>query len=177
MALFGGSRDVSLIRRLNRELINSIINTEVIVYKIATQYIKTNIYGESAKKVFFNPMRINSLITREGKDFDGDDYTTFIREISFSFLRDDLKDLNLVIQEGDIIKWDAEYYELNLVSSNQLWMGRNPDTLLATVEDGQDRFGYNVSVVAKGMKTTADRLGIENIMTPRNSIYDLPNRI
>lgn len=177
MALFGGSRDVSLIRRLNRELINSIINTEVIVYKIATQYTKINIYGESSKKIFFNPMRVNSLITREEKDYDGDELTTYIRNISFSFLRDDLKDLNLVIQEGDVIKWDSEYYELNYVGSNQLWTGRNPDTLLATVEDGRDAFGYNVSIIARGMKTTVDRLGIENVMTPRNSMYDLPNRI
>ena len=177
MALFGGSRDVSLIRRLNRELINSIINTEVIVYKIATQYTEINIYGESSKKIFFNPMRVNSLITREEKDYDGDELTTYIRNISFSFLRDDLKDLNLVIQEGDVIKWDSEYYELNYVGSNQLWTVRNPDTLLTTVEDGRDAFGYNVSIIARVMKTTADRLGIENVMTPRNSIYDLPNRI
>jgi len=177
MPLFGGSRDVSLVRRLNRELINSIIDTEVVIYKIATQHTKVNIYGESTKKIFYNPMRVNSLITRQDKEFDGDDYNTFTREIRFSFLRDDLKDKSLVILEGDVVKWDTEYYELTYVSINQLWTGRNPDTLLATTEDGEDEFGYNVSVVATGFKTTPDRLGIENIRTPGNSIYDLPNRI
>lgn len=177
MPLFGSSRDVSLVRRLNRELINGIINTEVVIYKISTQFTKVNIYGESTKKVFFNPMRINSLITRQDKDFDGDDYNTFTREIKFSFLRDDLKDKNLVILEGDVIKWDNEYYELTYISINELWTGRNPDTLLATTEDGEDEFGYNISIVATGFKTTPDRLGVEDITTARNSIYDLPNRI
>ena len=177
MPLFGSSRDVSLVRRLNRELINDIINTEVVIYKISTQFTKVNIYGESTKKVFFNPMRVNSLITRQDKDFDGDDYNTFTREIKFSFLRDDLKDKNLVILEGDVIKWDNEYYELTYVSINELWTGRNPDTLLATTEDGEDEFGYNISIVATGFKTTPDRLGVEDITTARNSIYDLPNRI
>ena len=177
MPLFGSSRDVSLVRRLNRELINGIINTEVVIYKISTQFTKVNIYGESTKKVFFNPMRVNSLITRQEKDFDGDDYNTFTREIKFSFLRDDLKDKNLVILEGDVIKWDNEYYELTYISINELWTGRNPDTLLATTEDGEDEFGYNISIVATGFKTTPDRLGVEDITTARNSIYDLPNRI
>lgn len=177
MPLFGSSRDVSLVRRLNRELINGIINTEVVIYKISTQFTKVNIYGESTKKVFFNPMRINSLITRQDKDFDGDDYNTFIREIKFSFLRDDLKDKNLVILEGDVVKWDNEYYELTYVSINELWTGRNPDTLLATTEDGEDEFGYNISIIATGFKTTPDRLGVEDITTARNSIYDLPNRM
>jgi hypothetical protein len=177
MALYGGSRDVSLVRHLNRELINSIIDIEVILYKVALQHTKTNIYGESTKKVFFNPVRIHSLITRDDKEFDGDDYNTYVRNIRFSFLRDDLKEKNIVIQEGDILKWDMEYYELNFVSYNQLWTGRNPDTIPVTTMDGRDSFGYNVSIIATGFKTTPDRLGIENITTPRNSIYDLPNRI
>lgn len=177
MPLYAGSRDVSLVRRLNRELINNIIDTEVILYKVALENTKTNIYGESLKRVFYNPMRIHSLITREEKEFDGDDYNTYSRLIRFAFLRDDLKDKNVVIQEGDILKWDMEYYELNLVSSNQLWTGRNPDTLPASTLDARDSFGYNVSIIATGFKTTPDRLGLENIQTPKTSIYDLPNRI
>jgi hypothetical protein len=175
MALFGGSRDVSLVRRINKELINDIINTQVVVYKIATQYTKINIYGESSKKVFFNPLKFNCLITRDAKDFAGDDYTTFAKTIRFAFLRDELKEKNFVLKEGDIVKWDAEYYELNLITINQLWTGRNPETLHIKVDDGSDEFGYNVSIVATGFKTTPDRLNIENVSTPRTSIYDLPN--
>jgi hypothetical protein len=177
MALYGGSRDVSLVRHLNRELINDIINTEVIIHKISTQFTKINIYGESTKKVFFAPMRINSLITREDKETTTDDFTSFNRNIRFAFLRDDLKQKNLVIKEGDIIKWDTEYYEINLISGNQLWTGRNPETVPITVDDNNDEYGYNVSIIALGFKTTPDRLNLEKTFTPRTSIYDLPNRI
>ena len=177
MALFGGSRDVSLVRHLNRELINDIINTEVIIHKISTQFTKINIYGESTKKVFFAPMKINCLISREDKEFTTDEYTSFNRNIRFAFLRDDLKKINLVIKEGDIIKWDAEYYEINILQGNQLWTGRNPETLPITIDESRDEFGYNVSIIAQAFKTTPDKLNLEKTYTPKTSIYDLPNKI
>jgi len=48
MALFGGQRDISLFRTLNRELINEIIDTEVDIFK-------------AAQKEGFRPMRVSAL--------------------------------------------------------------------------------------------------------------------
>ena len=47
MALFGGQRDMSLFRTLNKELINDIIDTEVYFFKFAISETKNNLYGES----------------------------------------------------------------------------------------------------------------------------------
>lgn len=175
MALYGSSRDVSLVRRINRELINDIINTEIIFYKISTQNTKVNIYGESSRKVFFDPMRFNCLISREEKSYFNDDsFSNFTRNARFSFLRDDLKDKSVVLQEGDIIKWDMEYYEINTIIENDLWTGRNPETLPITVDDNRDEFGYNLSIVAVAFKTTPERLGLRDMATPKSSIYDSP---
>ena len=65
MSLFGTSRDASLIRHINRELINNIIEQQVGYYKIDLAKTTSNIYGESnGQKIFFNPVLINCLIER-----------------------------------------------------------------------------------------------------------------
>ena len=51
MPLFGGARDISLIRTMNRELINDIIQTEIAYYKLELDQTITNVYGESNKKI------------------------------------------------------------------------------------------------------------------------------
>ena len=48
MALYGGQRDISLFRHLNRELMGDIISQECVYYKLKLAETKVNIYGESA---------------------------------------------------------------------------------------------------------------------------------
>ena len=50
MALFGGSRDISLFHNLNKELLNDIIQTEIAYYKFALEQTAINVYGESTSK-------------------------------------------------------------------------------------------------------------------------------
>ena len=54
MAMFGRSRDVSLIRTLNRELMGNIITQQASFYKFKLEETKTNIYGEAAGEKFFD---------------------------------------------------------------------------------------------------------------------------
>jgi hypothetical protein len=62
MPLFGGARDVSLFKTMNRELINDIIQTEIAYYKLALNQTISNIYGESTKKSYYEPLRLSCLI-------------------------------------------------------------------------------------------------------------------
>ena len=64
MALYGANRDVSLFRHLNRELLNNIIEQKVGYYKINLEKSQANIYGESSKKYYNDPVLINCLIER-----------------------------------------------------------------------------------------------------------------
>ena len=64
MAMFGRSRDVSLIRHVNRELINNIITQQVGYYKYKLAATNTNIYGEGPEKYFTDPVLILSLINK-----------------------------------------------------------------------------------------------------------------
>tara|TARA_R100001015_G_C4629316_1_gene190068 strand:- start:856 stop:1458 length:603 start_codon:yes stop_codon:yes gene_type:complete len=147
MALFGGSRDISLFRHLNRELLNEIIDTRCDIYKYSIFDSKENLYGEALNKVFKPGVRVAGLIDKEGKEYTSEELgADFTRQVKFSFLRDDLADLensgtgnttnpNLNHQEadifleiGDVIHWDNNYHEIDTVSSGQYLFGKNPAT-------------------------------------------------
>ena len=64
MALYGSSRDISLFRGLNRELIGNIITQQCIYYKFKLEETKVNMYGEAAGAKFYNdPVIFNALIS------------------------------------------------------------------------------------------------------------------
>lgn len=178
MPLYGTGRDVSLIRRLNRELLDRIIDIEVEFYKLATDYIKTNLYGEAAKKIFFNPVRLNCLIKRGRKQTTISSETLdSIRSIDFRFLRDNLVDANIVLEEGDIIAWDNEYFELKTVSSEQLWTGKNPTTYTGTTTGETPEFGYEIGIVATGHKVRLSSLQLVEVRTGITPEFKLPKNI
>ena len=63
MALYGGARDVSMFRRVNRELMGNIISQEVIFYKYNVTTTKTNMYGESVEgRNFADPIILFALV-------------------------------------------------------------------------------------------------------------------
>ena len=104
MALFGSARDASLVRSVNRELINNLIDTEIAFYKLSLQDTQANMYDEADNKVYYAPMRINCLAMKDDKSYtDEDGSYDQTRTAEFNFLRDDLKDKNIVIEEGDVI--------------------------------------------------------------------------
>ena len=65
MPLFGGARDISLFKTMNKELINDIIQTEIGYYKFVLQETEVNVYGESDRKIYYEPLLIPCLIDKE----------------------------------------------------------------------------------------------------------------
>ena len=74
MALFGGSRDISLFNSISKELINDIIQTEIGYYKFVLEKTTSNVYGESMGKMYYEPVRIACLIQREDQSWSSDDF-------------------------------------------------------------------------------------------------------
>lgn len=166
--LFGSGRDASFVRSINKELINKNIDTEVEYYKLSMQDTRENLYGEAPQKVYYNPVKINCIIQKDEKegisDVGGYDFN---RTAIFAFLRDTLKDLNIVAQEGDIVKWDTEYFELDKININQYWAGRNPETVPGVTSSETSEHGYNVAIVCSAHLT---RLSKVNIIQSRAGI-------
>ena len=177
MALFGSSRDASLVRSINRELINRFIDTEVAFYKLSLNDTKANMYDESDSKTYYAPMRLNCLILKEDKTYTGDDAYDSTRLGEFSFLRDDLKDRNIVIQEGDVLEYDNEFYEIDGVGSSQYWTGRNPETDIALKEGDRGEFGLSVAVKVTAHVTRRNRLNIQEVRSGINRPSNIPRNL
>lgn len=164
MVLFGGKRDISLFRHLNRELMGDIISQQCAVYKLKLEETKFNLYGEaSGDKFYYDPLLINVLIDRGDQTYSNDDMgVTSGRAVTFKFFRDDLVAANLVMEVGDIIMYYESYYEVDEVIANQLILGKDPDypyndnPLNPRLED----FGSSLSILCKAHLTPSDKVGL-----------------
>jgi len=174
MALFGSARDASLIRSVNKELVDRYVDTEVSFYKLSLEDTAVNLYGESDNKVYYSRMRMNCLILKDDKSPNADEYgLDYTRTATFSFLRDSLAERNIIVEEGDIVQYDNEYFEIDSVSSTQYWSGRNPGTDIGYTTGDRGEFGYSVSIICQAHVTRRNRLNIEEVRSGINVINDL----
>jgi hypothetical protein len=172
MALFGGSRDISLFHNLNKELINDIIQTEVAYYKFALEQTSINVYGESVGKQYFEPLKIACLTDRTDQDWSVDDFGPNVNQgIKFRFLKDELKDINLVPEIGDILLFRNNFYEIDARVENQLILGRDPDYALATETTD---FGDSFSIIVNGVLSGVQRL---SLIPLRNGKYPTTEKL
>jgi hypothetical protein len=164
MALFGSARDISVFRHVNRELLGDIINQQVAFYKFKLNETISNIYGEaSGEKYYDGPILFNCLITRLDQQYADAPYgVDFNWQIQAAFLRDDLVDARYVPEVGDILLYQENYYEINSIITNQLFVGKDPAYPNETnpLNPGLENYGYNVSIVVKAHVVPADKLGI-----------------
>jgi hypothetical protein len=158
MALFGGSRDISLFRHINKELINNIIQQSVGYYKISLDKTESNLYGESLIKTYNDPILVNCLIERNIQDWTETEFGTDVtREINVRFLRDILVDINLVPEVGDVVLWQEDYYEISGTVENQLVVGKDPSYSYSS--DTSD-FGSSISIIVTAQFIRPEKLGI-----------------
>jgi hypothetical protein len=158
MALFGGIRARSFFRHHNRQLLNRIISQEVLYYKLSLAETKHNIYGESKTKMYYQPILITCLYEVSEQTSEDAEYGKSRAQIvNFRFLRDDLIDLQLVPEPGDIIGWQESYYEVDLITENQRFMGKNPEYSL---QSDLEKYGESWSMICRSHLTNVNKLNI-----------------
>ena len=169
MAMFARQRDVSLVRHLNREVMGNVITQQCAIYQYKLEETKVNIYGEAAAEKFYNgPFLFNVLINRQdqiyGEDEEG---IQFNQAINFYFLRDDLKDANVVPEIGDIILYQEGYYGVQGTIANQYWSGKNSsypnndsDGTPNPLNPNLQLFGTNLSILVSTYYIPADKVAI-----------------
>jgi hypothetical protein len=190
MALYGGARDVSMFRRVNRELMGSIISEEVIYYKYNVTTTKTNMYGESVEgRNFADPVMLFALVEVGGTTSPVSDLgVDFSWPITFRFLRDDLLNklnpanqgqgfgtyqqpsiqygANLHPEVGDVINYQNGYWEVDNTNATQFFVGKDPDYPYYDangdnpLNTGLENFGYNVGIECVCHYVPSDRLNI-----------------
>jgi len=162
--MFTGQRDVSLVRKLNRELMGNIITQQCSFYQFKLEETKVNIYGEAAGSKFYNgPFLFNVLINRQNQAYaENEEGIQFNQPIEFYFFRDDLVDADIVPEVGDIVLYQERYYGVQSTVANQYWGGKNPDypNNVNPLNPGLEKFGNNLSILVSTYYIPADKVAI-----------------
>jgi len=190
MALYGEGRDISMFRRVNRELMGNIISQEVIYYKYKVGETKTNMYGEAYEgRTFADPVMLFSLIEVGPQESPVSDLgVDFTWTMTFRFLRDDLlSKLNPINQGsfgtfqqnpdvtygaelhpevGDVIQYQNGYWEVDNTNATQFTVGKDPDYPYYDangnnpLNPGLEKFGWDVEVRCDCHYIPSDRVNI-----------------
>ena len=172
MALFGGSRDISLFHNVNNELLRDIIQTEVAYYKFALEQTKINVYGETTGKQYFEPLKIACLIDKQDQSWSSDDFGSDVNQtIGFRFLKRELQDINLVPEIGDLLLFKNNFYEVDERVENQLILGRDPDYAISTETSD---FGKSFSII---LNTHISRVEKLNLIPLREGKYPTTQKL
>jgi hypothetical protein len=159
MALFGGSRDISFIRHINKELINNIIEQQVGYYKISLDKTDSNLYGESLNKTYNNPVLVNCLIDRVDQNWTETEFGSDVtRAINVRFLRDILVDIQLYPEVGDVMLWQENYYEIAGIIENQFVVGKDPSY---SYSSDTDDFGSSISIIVNAQYIRPEKVGLK----------------
>ena len=172
MALFGGSRDINLFHTVNSELINDIIQTEIAYYKFALEQTKVNVYGEAPGKNYFEPMKIACLINREDQSWSSDNFGSDINQvINFRFLKEELREISLVPEVGDLILFRYNFYETDTRIENELILGRDPDY---AISEETTNFGDSFSILINSHISRVEKL---NLIPLRGGKYPTTTKV
>lgn len=123
---FVSQQDYNTILRFNKELLNSIIDVNIILFKINAQETKTNIYGEAINnKVRYRGVKIAALIDRQQLIATSDIPLINVEQtVSFAFLRQTLIEKNVYPEIGDFVQMHNNYYEIHNITESQLVAGQ-----------------------------------------------------
>ena len=133
MALFGGNRDVNLFKTINDELLKDILQLEVAYYKFALEQTTVNVYGEAPGKNYYEPLKIACLIDKQDQSWSSDAFGSDVNQsIGFRFLKQELQDINLFPEIGDLLLFKNNFYEVDSRIENQFILGKDPDYAIAT---------------------------------------------
>lgn len=129
MARFALGRDIKFFEGISRELVDAVIETAVVLYKLVIEDSKTNLYGESLNKTYYQGVNCTAVIEREDttSNYEGFGADTS-QNVEFRFNRFTLKEKDFYPEIGDIIYHNDAYFEISNVREDQLIGGRTDDT-------------------------------------------------
>ena len=128
MARFALNRDIRFFEGISRELVDAVVTTAVILYKLIIEDSKTNLYGESLSKTFFQGMECNAIIDRQDTAANYEGFGPDANQsVEFRFNRFTLEDKGFYAEIGDIIFHNNAYFEIDNVREDQLIGGRTGD--------------------------------------------------
>ena len=128
MARFALARDIRFFEGISRELVDAVVTTAVVLYKLIIEDSKTNLYGESLSKTYYQGVECNAMIERQDTQANYEGFgADASQNVEFRFNRFTLEDKGFYPEIGDIIFHNNAYFEIDNVREDQLIGGRTGD--------------------------------------------------
>ncbi len=125
MARFALSRDIKFFESIARELVDVVVETSVVLYKLIIEDSKTNLYGESLNKTYYQGLECTALIERESSTTEYEGFGADKNQlVEFRFNRFSLEDKGFYPEVGDIIFHNNAYFEIDNIREDQLIGGQ-----------------------------------------------------
>jgi hypothetical protein len=125
MPRFISPRDYNTVLKINRELVNEVLDTPVVLFKMNTQTTQTNSYGEATNKHWYTPVEVPCRIEWEQpRPTDSVQLIDIEKKGKFHFLREELKLRDIYPEKGDFVFIGNQYYEINNTIETQWWGGQ-----------------------------------------------------
>jgi len=125
MARFALNRDIRFFEGISRELVDAVVENTVTLFKLIVAESKTNLYGESLSKTYYQGVLCNAMIDRQDtttnyEGFGSDQSQT----VEFRFNKFTLNDKNIYPEIGDVVYHNDAYFEIDNIREDQLVAGR-----------------------------------------------------
>jgi hypothetical protein len=118
-------RDIKFFQSISRELVDDVIETAVLFYKLIIAESKVNLYGESLSKTYYSPFQTTCIIERDDTTVNYEGFGADANQnVRFRFNRFTLKENGFYPEVGDIIFHNDAYFEVDNVTEDQLIGGR-----------------------------------------------------
>ena len=125
MARFALARDIKFFEGISKELVDAVVETTLILYKLIIEDSKTNIYGESLNKSYYQGVQAAAMIERQDTAANYEGFgSDQSQNVEFRFNRFTLEDKGFYPEIGDIIYHNDAYFEIDNVREDQLIGGR-----------------------------------------------------
>ena len=147
MPKFLQARDIDLFKSIARELVDTVIQNTIVLFKINMNETKVNIYGESLNKTWYPGVELYALYSKSPEDVVYEGFGPEMQQnITFKLDRVMCEEKNVYPEIGDIIFFDTSYYEIDNTNEIQ-FIGGSPDN--------------NFSIVCETFMVTKSNLNIE----------------
>lgn len=125
--LFTGKREQDFQKQIVMELTERVIGTQIAYYPLDIEHSNYHkLYGECQEKIYLPPIQIYCLIDQKDFETVTDQYgVDRIQNVTFHLHSRRLtEDKDLQVQEGDIIQYNDQFYEIFEINDAQLVYGQ-----------------------------------------------------
>jgi hypothetical protein len=141
--LFAGPKERALVSHVNEELISRIVGMEIVYFPVSLEATTFNMYGEAINKTFSSPIHVYCLVDFRGMETTTTTYGIDRRSslIVHFFKRRLVEDKNLMVREGDYLKYGSELYEIMKLNEPQEMFGNTDYKVEISAECSKARAG------------------------------------